>query len=467
MSTNQEKIEKRIRDMLQYESDDFFVNITLKDEVTDKLLNYQFLHIFNLITAFRTSNVVLDGSDTGTGKTFVAIALCYQLRLKPFIICPKSVTNSWIEVCRIFNVNPLGITNYESAKKGKQCNILNKKVESEYLKINPELDNERKYQWRLPKYSIIIFDEVHRCKNVDSENAKLLLSTKNQSKVLMLSATLSEKPESFYVFGYMLGFYRYMKQARNWIKGVMREDNVQISLSKKENALSKKIYPYKGSRMAISELGDNFPKNQICADSYTLNKKNTEEVNKLFDTYNSLVLKKNDDLNIKNFLVEISKVRQKIEEYKLPIFVELTQMYLENGHSVVIFMNFINNLKKLSQLLKTDCLLYGDLEDSEREKNIDDFQKNVKRVIICTLGTGSEGIGLHDLYGVPRVTLISPTWNAQALKQAFGRTARSGSKSPALQRVIYSTSICEEAMCNKMKEKIKFLDKLTDDDLSP
>lgn len=469
MNTNQEKLEKRIKDMLEYESDDFFVNITLKDEVSNKLLTYQFLQIFNLISAFRTSNVILDGSDTGTGKTFVAVALCYQLHLQPFIVCPKSVVSSWLNVCKTFNVTPLGITNYDSAKKGKQYDLTNihtKKIISTILTVDQSVENENKYQWKLPRNGIIIFDEVHRCKNVKTDNAKLLLSTKTQKKVLMLSATLAEKPESFHVFGYMLGLYKTMKQAKNWINGVVREDKVQLSLTKKGSALSKHIFPYKGSRMAISELGNDFPKNQICADSYMLSKKNTEEVNKQFESFNSLTLKRKENLLSENiFIVEINKIRQRIEELKITIFVELTQLYLDNGYNVIIFVNYVNTLKKLSQQLKTNCVLYGDLDEKIREQNIEHFQNNQEKIIICTIGTGSEGINLHDKYGVPRVSIISPTWNAQALKQCFGRTARAGSKSPALQRIVYSANTCEEVICNRISQKLQFLDKLTDNDL--
>ena len=84
--------------------------------MASKLLEYQFLHIFNLMTAFRSNNIIVDGSDTGTGKTYTSIALCKQLKLKPFIICPKTIMSTWEYVCKIFQVTPLGIVNYESIK---------------------------------------------------------------------------------------------------------------------------------------------------------------------------------------------------------------------------------------------------------------------------------------------------------------------------------------------------------------
>jgi hypothetical protein len=76
-----------------------------------------------------------------------------------------------------------------------------------------------------------------------------------------------------------------------------------------------------------------------------------------------------------------------------------------------------------------------------------------------------EGISLHDLYGIPRVSLISPPWSSTQLIQNIGRISRAGAKTPALQRLIYCAKTCEEVICNRLKEKLKFLSKINDNDL--
>ena len=90
-------------------------------------------------------------------------------------------------------------------------------------------------------------------------------------KVLLVSATLSDTPQSFNIFGYVLGLYNNMRNANGWIKGMIREDLCYIG-SNPINSISKAIYPKKGSRVQISELGLDFPDNQISADCYKLNK---------------------------------------------------------------------------------------------------------------------------------------------------------------------------------------------------
>jgi len=69
------------------------------------------------------------------------------------------------------------------------------------------------------------------------------------------------------------------------------------------------------------------------------------------------------------------------------------------------------------------------------------------------------------LHGVPRVSIISPSFRSDQLAQALSRIHRAGAKTPAFQRIIYCAGTCEEIICNRLKEKLKFMAKLNDNDL--
>ena len=63
------------------------------------------------------------------------------------------------------------------------------------------------YEWNLNKRTdIVIVDEAHKCKNHKSLNGKILLSLKSKCKIILLSATIADKPENFKVFGFCLTF---------------------------------------------------------------------------------------------------------------------------------------------------------------------------------------------------------------------------------------------------------------------
>ncbi len=210
------KIDNRINDMFDSRMfDEDFLNLKLKHDVEKGLLGHQTLHVFNLVSSFKKINVVIDGSDTGTGKSYTSIAVAAQLGFEPIIICPKTLISMWRKVCVKFNIKPLCITNYEIIRNG-YIMVNDKKQVPSFLKIN----DDGEYVWSVKKNTIIIFDEAHKCKNSKSLNGKLLLSTKNMAKTLLLSATLADTPHNFHVFGYIMGFYKNIKSAKSWITSI-------------------------------------------------------------------------------------------------------------------------------------------------------------------------------------------------------------------------------------------------------
>lgn len=451
-----DRLDKMITHMMEYGTSGSVRFMELKKNVSDKLYIYQYQHLISLLYSFRLQNVVLDGSDTGTGKTYTTVALCKQLNLKPFIICPKAVLSTWKNVCDFFKVEYIGVTSYESAKNCKQYDGSDR-VESPYIQ---KMDN--KYCWQLPKHSILVFDEVHRCKNKNSVNGKLLMSAKNKyQKIIMLSATVSDTPEHFHIFGYMLDIYSSIKQAKNWVDGTMREDMSRIDTSG-NSCINQEIYPRRGARMVIKDIGEQFPKNQISVDCYYVDKEDIDTVNSCFENIRLLKCKPSDN---NDHLGKIVKARQKVENVKIPLIVELIHQYMDNGCSVVVFVNFLNTAYSVAKKIKTNCMIVGEQTSEEREQCIEDFQTNKSRVIVCTVQAGSEGISLHDKYGVPRVSIISPPFSSVDLTQALGRIYRAGSLSPAVQRIVYCAGTCEEAVCRKVKNKIKFTADINDCDL--
>ena len=458
---NVDKLHKRMNYLFKYEDDKYFLSIDLSKFISNRLLNYQYLHLFNLITAFHYNRIIIDGSDTGTGKTYTAIALCKHLNLKPLVICPKILISNWNTVCQYFQVEPYSIVNYETIKNGFYYNDVGYKKEADFLDISKE--SGKRFKWKIPHNVLIIFDEVHRCRNKNTINSQLLLSTFDQ-KVLLISATISDTPENFFIFGYMLKMYKNRKELNTLINESI---NNSIQTNNK-SLLHDLIFPNKGSRMDIKELGDQFPSNQIEVNSYLIESSKIEAINKAFRDIdeNTLKLRSTSSEAGKVILAEITKSRQLVEDIKLGIIRDLVMDYRGNKFSIVIFVNYVESVKKLATMLKVNCLAYGELSKNEVSANIEKFQNNEEDIIICTFRTGGLGINLHDLYGKQRVSIISPSFSSTDLIQALGRIYRSGSVSPAIQKIVYCANTCEQVICNRLKEKINFLSSVNDSDLT-
>lgn len=433
-----------------------YEKIELKENIENLLFDYQTIHLKKILNILKKKNTVLDGSDTGTGKTFIASAIAKQLNLQPFIICPKTIMSNWKNVLNIFNVKALGVVNYETLKLGKYYNYKLERVECPFIEMIKK-DNKNLYRWNLPKNVLLIFDEVHQCRNINSQNTQLLISSKkNNIKTLLISATLSESIESFGIFGFMLNLYDNIKKVNKWVNSLESVNTL--------HEIHKKIYPFNGARMKISELGDKFPKNQISINTYDMDdstafiQKEYNEIEKALKTIKTS--EKSNALSI------IMKSRQKIEILKIPTFIDLIKQYLEENYSIVVFVNFNKTLELLCENLKTKCVVNGGQSKEIREKNINEFVTNKEKIIICNIKAGGVGISLGDKIGEnPRISLISPTWSSTDFKQCLGRIYRADSKSHVLQRIICCSNTIEEKMCDRINYKLDNISKINDGDL--
>tara|TARA_R100001163_G_C5067406_1_gene206498 strand:- start:2358 stop:4718 length:2361 start_codon:yes stop_codon:yes gene_type:complete len=206
-----------------------------------------------------------------------------------------------------------------------------------------------------------------------------------------------------------------------------------------------------------------------------------------------------------NMLTIMLRARQRVELLKADTLLELGTDFLEQGKSVVVFINFIETLeylvkqftpkikklnleninnhhkrpngKKASNSNKANnnskhmtngiSIIRGGQTEDERQMAIDNFQSNKNRLILVTMGSGRESISLHDLEGGhPRVSLISPSWSAQDLIQALGRIHRAEGKSKCLQYLIFCAGTIEDRICELVSKKIDAINTINDGDLS-
>jgi superfamily II DNA or RNA helicase len=464
-------------------------NSSSANPIEKKLLPYQIPHLYQLLETIKVNNCILDSSDTGTGKTYVALALAHILNLEPFIICPKSVIINWINVSRELGIKLFGVSNYECIKGGKYYTEDCEKVVCPYLDVQTsarsvedsaqqKVTAQISFKFQLPSNVIVIFDEAHRCKNHKSVTSKLLdCLAKSKNKILLLSATITDKINCFKPFGVVFGFYEKTENFRIWIKRQMIAYRRKLAansriLSNTKNELDDEvlqikiihdsIFPQKGSRLKICELGDMFPSNQVVAKLYYC--KNHEQIQKEYDNIKMLFEEyknKEESARKRCILAELIYARMRIEQYKTPIFIDLANEAFDNGYSVVIFTCFKETMINLSDELGTDCLIHGEQSLEERNACIEDFQSNKKKCIICMISAGSVGLSLHDIHGGhPRMSLINPSWNGVEMKQCLGRIHRAGGKTPALQRLIYCAKTYEEDICKLVDKKLDIIEKV-------
>ena len=434
------------------------------------LKEFQIPSVAKLCAAILKNKAALDGSDTGAGKTYTAVGVARELGMGIAVVCPKAVIYSWNKVIKDhFGMKPEFVLNYESVKTGKYKDI-------GVWKSVSKISTREFFQWNIPKNTLIIFDESHRLKGHGTQNSEIAIAAKKQGyKILCCSATSSVNPIEMKTVGLILGIYKNGKWTSFLRDHGCEQGRFGWEFNGDKNILKKlhaDFFLDRGVRVRRDDIKD-FPDCDVMAQAYNIDEQSEKELKAVYEEMDKeLLLLKAKCKNTKeykiNSMVIMLRSWQKSELIKVPLFVEMAEDALEDGMSVVIFVNFSDTVRALSKRLNTNCVVWGENKGNERDVHIEGFQTDKKRVIIVNMKAGGAGLSLHDLNGNhPRLALVSPTPSAVDLVQCLGRVWRVGGKTKALQKIIFVANTIEEDICEKVKVKIDNLSLINDGDLSP
>lgn len=426
----------------------------------------------HLLKVLDRNGAAADLSEGGTGKTWVATTIAKRLNRGTLVICPKALIPAWGRVAEAIGTE-FDVINYEKLRTGRTPFYTGSK-------------------WH-PGVEFTIWDEVHRCSGLDTHNAEMLTRTKDQGiRSLLLSATLADSPLKLKAAGYALGlhdgadpkdtlaaftrkrssaqsFSQWMRKynckytpGSGYVFGGSRDE--QIAQMAKIHAT---IFPDRGYRVRIADLGDLFPETQITAELYDISAK--DYVNSLYAQMRSAI----DVLHARKAgdrggaFTELLRARQEIELLKVPIFVELAQDAAAQGQHVAIFVNFLQTLNEICARLGTFCRVDGTQTGDKgaiiRQRCIDDFQEGRSPYIGCISEAGGVGLSLH---GENRLALISPGFRADIFQQVLYRVRRTGGQK-SIQRAICLAGTVEEQVAHNLTHKLDRLDALNDADFMP
>lgn len=433
------------------------------------LLAYQLAPVSVHVAAIRNFNASIDASDTGTGKTYTALAVCRELGVSPLVIAPKAVLPSWKKAAAHIGVTLAGCVNYELARTGNRPEIgtwQGKGKDERFVFASG--------------VAFVIYDEAHRCKGTDTANAYLLRAAADQKiPAIALSATLAHNPLEMRAIGNLIGlstwggFWRWALR-HGCIKNPWGGFDFNGSRLVLES-LHKQIFPAHGARIRVADLGDAFPETQIAAEAFNGNGM-AGEIDRIdLEMHRELAELERRSGSDKAegraaALVAMLRARQRAEFVKVPLFVELAQDAIQEGRSVAIFVCFRETLAAIVERLENSGIACGQIRGEQsaedRQAAIDAFQADKSRCICAMIQAGGVGVSLHDLNGnFPRSAFISPTWSAVELRQTLGRVWRAGGKTKSIQRIVFVAESVEENVRRTVESKLARLDTLNDGDL--
>ena len=430
-----------------------------------------------MLNSLYINGVACDQSETGTGKTYVAAWIAKNLNSPVVIVCPKVVIPSWTKVLSYFGIKAHCLINYEKLIRGN----------TEHLSFKDGKDNSASdYIINFPKNSLVILDEVHKCKSATSKNSDFLIKLKMDGyKSLLLSATAATNPLEMKAFGFATTLHN-LTSYRQFITDsgayVGRYGGFQIDLQSQKtveamsNIHDKLFNLYKvSSRMTRKMFDKIFPDNHVMAECFDMGT-NTDKINRVYQQMESeLAALEESSVNYsQHHFAIMTKARRMAELLKVPTMVEMIEDWYDEGISPVVFVNFTDTVeaieKQLAKNRKFDgkiARIVGGQSDKVRQKDIELFQSDVKRIMIANLAAGNAGVSLHDLIGnFARGSIISPSYSAINLLQALGRIHRAEGKTKCIQKVMFAAGTIEEDACKRVQSKLNNLECLNDGDLT-
>ena len=443
----------------------------------DLLLTPQREHAVNLLNSLYVNGVASDQSETGTGKTYVAAWIAKYLNSPVVIVCPKVVIPSWNKVLSYFGIKAHCLINYEKLIRGN----------TEHLSFkNDKDDGPSDYTINFPKNSLIILDEVHKCKSSTSKNSDFLIKLKMDGyKTLLLSATTATNPLEMKAFGFattlhnLVNYRQFITNSGAYtgrFGGYQIDMGSQRTVAAMANIHNQLFNEYKvSSRMTRKMFDKIFPDNHVMAECFDMGT-NTDKINRVYEQMEAeLAALEESSVNYsQHHFAIMTKARRMAELLKVPTMVEMIEDWFDEGISPVVFVNFTDTvdaiIKQLSKNRKFDGLIakiVGGQTDKVRQADIEGFQNDTKRIMIANLAAGNAGVSLHDLNGkFPRASVISPSYSAINLLQALGRIHRAEGKTKCVQKIMFAAGTIEEDACKRVQCKLNNLECLNDGDLT-
>ena len=428
----------------------------------------------------------------GLGKTLQLIYLAQELKNrnkieKCLIICGiNTLKTNWKKEiqkhsdlsCMILGerVNTKGRTVFEGVPY--RLNQLSNKIDEFFVITNIETLRDDKIVKALNKgpnkFDMIIFDEVHQCKNPNSIQGKNLLKLKNAKyKVGATGTLLMNNPLDTYMPLKWIGaestsytnfkyyYCLYGGQFNNELLGYRNLDALKHMLSTCSLRRDKSLLNLP-PKTIINELVDMPDRQQVFYDNVKNGIK--DEVDKV-------------KLNTATLLSMVTRLRQataypgilsteNIPSGKIARCCDLLEQIISDGNKCLVFSTFKETLDVIKERIPQYNPLVGtgDIPDEEISNNVDKFQKGEDNKVF--LGTWQKcGTGL-TLTAATYMIFIDTPWTDAAFEQACDRIYRIGTTKPVTIYNLITSDTIDERVLEIVEDKAAISDYVIDDTIT-
>lgn len=381
---------------------------------------------------------------TVTHNTYQSIIAALESGAKKIlIVCPSSVKINWEREINYFQCFDTTIVSGRKWSEAK-FTIINYDILKNFhalpsKDLKKEHILERHQTLLAANFDLCIIDEAHKLKNKDSKRGAIMAEVcKKVDKVWLLSGTpVANRPMDFY------NLLKLIKSplTKNWKFFAQRYcEGRQITTTLK-NGHKKRIWLTNGAsnldelnqktrnillRRLKSDIGD-MPEKNIIKMGHKFSENQQSDYESLWEEYLIERLEKKKKGEPDRALVELGLLRKFVAMQMIPETIKMAEEIIEQGHKVIIFTNFTEELQQLHKhFSKNGVVHFGEMSDKDKQKSIDKFQKN-KKTNVFIGNIISAGVGITLTEGT-YVIFNSFDWVPGGNEQAEDRAYRIGQK---------------------------------------
>lgn len=422
------------------------------------------------------------GDEPGLGKTGQAIATTVGIKAKcTLVICPATIKENWKKEYKIwtgreavvlidkvkdkwpdYNRNggvKMFICNFESLKKYFVDRI--EKHLDEDGKEKPLRLDHIKFKPSISLFDCVIIDEVHRCKDNGTLQAKLVKGlTKDKPHVFALTGTpVVNKPKDLLsqlsIINQLERFGGYKKFVDRYCSGDGEASNL-----KELNYLMHKICFYRREKkMVLKDLPDKM-RNVVRCDISTMQEYRKAEDNfKLYLRQKGLSSERIDNAMRAEVLTQMMMLKRIAAEGKIAEVLEHIQEVTDAGEKIIVFAHHKEIVQAIKKHIPGAVTIVGDDDMQQRQAAVESFQNNPNvLVIICNIKSGGVGI---TLTASSRVAFVELPWHAADCDQCEDRAHRIGQKNCVQVTYFLGYNTIDEQIYQLIEHKRKVANQVT------
>lgn len=424
------------------------------------------------------------GDQPGLGKTGQAIATMMGAGAKCIlVICPATLRENWkrewkiwtdknamvlsdrikntwpqyykVGMCNVF------IVNYESLKKYFVESIAEFKDEATGKK-KPLRLNHIKFKETIDLFDAVIIDEVHRCKDGKTQQAKFVMGiAKGKEWVLGLTGTpVVNKPMDLIPQLHIIDRLQEFGGYKGFVDTYCQGYNGASNLKQLNYLMHKHCFYRREKKEVLKDLPDKM-RNIVRVD--ITNRAEYAKAEKQFIDYLRENLGKSDgeiDKSLRGeIMVQMQILKKVAARGKKEAFIDSVKEVVDAGEKIVLFAWHKDIVHDLKEAIPGAVTIIGDDSMESRQRSVDAFQNDPKvQVIICNIKSGGVGI---TLTASSRVSFIELPWTPADCDQCEDRTHRIGQKDSVSANYFLGQDTIDEYIYQIIEKKRNIANQVT------